>query len=185
MPWEERAGTAHPAEMVAIVLVSRSPTPVPRIRHWMPRTRGGRPEASRSEWKSPGLCRGHGWWLIPPPLFKFSLVYQAYRFQINTDSVWGILLGNVVQTSLCCPSRSGSAALPRGHLELRPLTQPDPGNFPRAPSAAAGVGGLKGGKGRVGLSPGSAEDLGGRELGVEGASVEYPLKYLRSDGVGP
>lgn len=84
------------------------------------------------------------------------------------------------------PWRPGSAALPRRNLELRPLTQPDPGNFPlAAAAAAAGVGRLKKGQGRAGLSPGSAEDLEGRELGGEGASVEYPLKYLRSDDVGP
>lgn len=90
------------------------------------------------------------------------------------------------------PWRPGSASLPRRNLELRPLTQPDPGNFPCAPAAAAaaaaavaGVGGLKRGQGRAGLSPGCAEDLEGRELGGEGASVEYPLKYLRSDDVGP
>lgn len=28
MPWEERAGTGHPAEVVAIVLASDLPTPV-------------------------------------------------------------------------------------------------------------------------------------------------------------
>lgn len=75
VPWEERAGTAHPAEMMAIVLVSRPPTPVPRIRHWMPRTQGRRSEASRSEWKSPCLCRGHGWWLIHPPPFSNSPLF--------------------------------------------------------------------------------------------------------------
>lgn len=120
VPWEERAGTRHSAEMVAIVLVSRPPTPVPWIRHWMPRTQGRRSEASRSEWKRPCLCRGHGWWLIhppPPPLFKLSLVYQAYRrFQINTDSVLGILLGNVAQTPLCCPGDLGVRLYPDSTL---------------------------------------------------------------------
>lgn len=71
------------------------------------------------------------------------------------------------------PWRPGSAPLPRRHLELRPLTQPDPGNFPRAPAAAAAAaaadGRIKVGERGAGLSPGSAEDLRGRELGGEGA----------------
>lgn len=40
MPWEKRAETAYPAEVVAIVLALGPPTPVLAIRLWMPHSLG-------------------------------------------------------------------------------------------------------------------------------------------------